>query len=56
MSCSCHSGGKVWRVAFWFGLRAWRDGRFDRDAARERETQALDELARRLSGKDVPAT
>jgi hypothetical protein len=48
---------QVWRVVFWFGLRAWRDGEFDRDADRERETQArLDELARRLSGKDVPAT
>jgi hypothetical protein len=44
---------QVWHVVFWFGLRAWRDGEFDRDAARERR---LEELARRLSGKDVPET
>jgi hypothetical protein len=45
---------QVWRVVFWFGLMAWRDGEFDRDVAREREQKlALKELARRL-GDDPP--
>lgn len=48
---------QVWRVVFWFGLRAWRRGEFDRDADRERDRERLlEELDRRLSGKDVPET
>jgi hypothetical protein len=45
---------QVWRVVFWFGLRAWRAGEFDHDADRERDRERrLEALARRLSGKDV---
>jgi hypothetical protein len=39
----------VWRVVFWFGLMAWRDGEFDRDVAGERDQERrLEELARKL--------
>jgi hypothetical protein len=48
---------QVWRVVFWFGLMAWRDGEFDRDVARERDQERrLEELARRLGANDPAAT
>jgi hypothetical protein len=48
-------GWQVWRVLFMIGVSAMRDGTLKREIARERDRERrLEELARGLSGKDVP--